>query len=134
MASGTSNTKGGVIDLSFDATHAHIAKLNLTGQGVVQMANQPHMQGKQPATSGIERLLRHDQVIVAVAVLMLVAVAGLLPLAYTQWFWLWFKATAPNLATTGAELDINGGRCIVHLSLGSIWLAGLFKLALSQEL
>jgi|GEM_PF-6525890 len=47
------------------------------------MANQPHMQGKQPATSGIERLLRHDQVIVAVAVLMLVAVAGLLPLAYT---------------------------------------------------
>jgi hypothetical protein len=35
MASGTSNTKGGVIDLSFEATHAHIAKLNLTGQGVV---------------------------------------------------------------------------------------------------
>ncbi|HCH24534.1 MAG TPA: hypothetical protein DE179_09605 [Oceanospirillaceae bacterium] len=35
MASGTSNTHGGVIDLSFEATHAHIAKLNLTGQGVV---------------------------------------------------------------------------------------------------
>tara|TARA_B100000780_G_scaffold197860_1_gene139790 strand:+ start:237 stop:380 length:144 start_codon:yes stop_codon:yes gene_type:complete len=47
------------------------------------MANQPHMQGKRQATSGIERLLRHDQVIVAVAVLLLVAVAGLLPLAYT---------------------------------------------------
>ena len=43
------------------------------------MANQPHVQGKQPAASVIERLLRHDKSIVAVAVLLLVAVAG----AYT---------------------------------------------------
>ena len=35
MASGKSKTKGGEIDLSFDATHAHLAKLNLSGQGVV---------------------------------------------------------------------------------------------------
>ncbi|MFY0690498.1 MAG: DUF1326 domain-containing protein [Paracoccaceae bacterium] len=34
MASGTSQTSGGEISLSFDATHAHMAKLNLTGQGV----------------------------------------------------------------------------------------------------
>jgi len=43
------------------------------------MANQPHMQGKQPAISGIERLLCHDRAIVAVAVLLLVAITG----AYT---------------------------------------------------
>lgn len=35
MASGTARTKGGKISLSFDATHAHLARLNLTGQGVV---------------------------------------------------------------------------------------------------
>lgn len=34
MASGTASTTGGEIDLSFDATHAHIAKLHLTGHGV----------------------------------------------------------------------------------------------------
>ena len=34
MASGKSRTKGGEISLSFDATHAHLAKLNLTGHGV----------------------------------------------------------------------------------------------------
>jgi len=35
MASGTSKTTGGSISLAFDKTHAHIAALNLTGQGVV---------------------------------------------------------------------------------------------------
>lgn len=34
-ASGTSKTTGGAIEMSFDATHAHFAKLHLTGQGVV---------------------------------------------------------------------------------------------------
>jgi hypothetical protein len=34
MASGTSKTKGGEINLAFDKTHAHIAHLNMTGQGV----------------------------------------------------------------------------------------------------
>lgn len=34
MASGKARTKGGEISLAFDATHAHLAKLNLTGQGV----------------------------------------------------------------------------------------------------
>jgi hypothetical protein len=34
MASGTAKTNGGAISLDFDATHAHFAKLNLTGQGV----------------------------------------------------------------------------------------------------
>lgn len=34
MASGSAKTKGGKIDLAFDATHAHLAKLNLTGHGV----------------------------------------------------------------------------------------------------
>lgn len=34
MASGNSRTKGGEISVSFDATHAHMAKLNLTGQGI----------------------------------------------------------------------------------------------------
>lgn len=34
MASGSAKTFGGNIDLSFDATHAHLAKLHLTGQGV----------------------------------------------------------------------------------------------------
>jgi hypothetical protein len=34
MASGTANTSGGAIELAFDATHAHLANLNLTGQGV----------------------------------------------------------------------------------------------------
>ena len=43
------------------------------------MANDPRMQGKQSALSVIERLLRHDRVIVAIAVMSLVAVAG----AYT---------------------------------------------------
>ncbi len=35
MASGKTRTKGGEIKLSFDATHAHMAELNLTGHGVV---------------------------------------------------------------------------------------------------
>ncbi len=35
MASGKARTKGGEISLAFDATHAHLAKLNLTGRGVV---------------------------------------------------------------------------------------------------
>jgi len=34
MASGKSKTSGGEISLSFDATHAHLAKLNLSGHGV----------------------------------------------------------------------------------------------------
>ncbi|MDU8945738.1 DUF1326 domain-containing protein [Rhodophyticola sp. MJ-SS7] len=34
MASGTSKTTGGALNLAFDKTHAHIARLNLTGQGV----------------------------------------------------------------------------------------------------
>jgi len=38
MASGTAKTNGGAIDLAFDATHAHFAKLNLTGQGVADAA------------------------------------------------------------------------------------------------
>lgn len=36
MASGTTKTKGGDINLTFDATHAHLAKLHLSGQGVVE--------------------------------------------------------------------------------------------------
>ena len=43
------------------------------------MDNHPQMQGEQKPISVIERLLRHDRVIVAVAVTLLVAVAG----AYT---------------------------------------------------
>lgn len=35
MASGTSKTTGGEISVGFDKTHAHFAKLHLTGQGVV---------------------------------------------------------------------------------------------------
>lgn len=35
MASGTSKTSGGEISLAFDKTHAHLAQLHLTGQGVV---------------------------------------------------------------------------------------------------
>lgn len=35
MGSGSAQTKGGEISLAFDATHAHLAKLNLTGQGVL---------------------------------------------------------------------------------------------------
>ncbi|MBF9030521.1 DUF1326 domain-containing protein [Rhodobacterales bacterium HKCCE3408] len=35
MASGTSKTRGGDISLAFDKTHAHIAQLHLSGQGVV---------------------------------------------------------------------------------------------------
>jgi predicted metal-binding membrane protein len=38
--------------------------------------NHPKMQGSQPAHSAIERLLRHDRMIVAVAVVLLVGVAG----------------------------------------------------------
>jgi hypothetical protein len=38
MASGTAKTHRGAIDLAFDATHAHFAKLNLTGQGVADVA------------------------------------------------------------------------------------------------
>lgn len=34
MASGKARTKDGEISLAFDATHAHLAKLNLTGRGV----------------------------------------------------------------------------------------------------
>lgn len=34
MASGKARTKGGEISLQFDSTHAHLAKLNLTGHGV----------------------------------------------------------------------------------------------------
>ena len=40
------------------------------------MDNHPQMQGEQKPISVIERLLRHDRVIVAVAVTLLVAVAG----------------------------------------------------------
>lgn len=35
MASGKARTKGGEISVAFDATHAHLASLHLTGQGVV---------------------------------------------------------------------------------------------------
>lgn len=35
VASGTARTTGGEIDLAFDARHAHFARLNLTGHGVV---------------------------------------------------------------------------------------------------
>ena len=34
MASGTAMAEGGALSLAFDKTHAHIARLNLTGQGV----------------------------------------------------------------------------------------------------
>lgn len=34
MASGRTATSGGKISMSFDATHAHLARLNLTGHGV----------------------------------------------------------------------------------------------------
>jgi len=34
MASGKTTTKGGEISLHFDATHAHLARLNLTGHGI----------------------------------------------------------------------------------------------------
>lgn len=34
MASGTSSTKNSAFPLTFEASHAHMAKLNLTGQGV----------------------------------------------------------------------------------------------------
>lgn len=43
------------------------------------MPDHPQMQGRQLATSAIERLLRHDRLIVTAAVMLLVAVAG----AYT---------------------------------------------------
>lgn len=35
MASGKAKTTGGKISLTFDATHAHLARLNLSGQGVI---------------------------------------------------------------------------------------------------
>jgi hypothetical protein len=35
MASGKSSTKGGALSMSFDATHAHLARLSLSNHGVV---------------------------------------------------------------------------------------------------
>lgn len=35
VASGTARTTGGAISLTFDATHAHLAHLNISGHGVV---------------------------------------------------------------------------------------------------
>lgn len=36
MASGTSKTTGGPISLAFEASHAHFARLNLSGHGIVE--------------------------------------------------------------------------------------------------